>query len=401
MVRLARLAAPSASQQPETRWRFVTPLARARLARAKFRVERPLEVLLDREAITSQAADPTVSMEWLDARIITTDTQVDSLSPLERDSIHHLSVKRPRVHAAFAGFEALPRRSALEHLLFDELGGIPMDDPWLGFGALRQPPHDEAGPALEPPALDTNTDSAWFTSLNAGMARARIVNRPICLVRTIGKAEGFPALHNTDLRRILADEFVTVVETIREAPTVHIRIDADHQISRSLRAGMVSLVLHPDGEVIDVIPGLGNAPRALAGALRLAIEQNVEASLEAYADRGDGLRWKIMTPAEKMGLAYGKRAVEMPLIKTIGDLAVIPAGAPKSLNDVYHRWPKARAILAEFSAQGSEADLDQLTTRVFLEALGWDLSDPMLGLEGVFAYDDTRLANVARGARSP
>ncbi len=383
-----------------TSWRFVTPLASLMRARSKAIVEMPLEVILDEEALPS-GADAAARSAWLGTTLTTPATASRSVAPLEADTVHHLSVKRPRVHEVLGDGEgALAARDAFTKLAFEELGGIPLDDPWLGFAPLATDAPRRA-PASTPVA-----SIAWHADLDAARSAAKLTARPILLLASVGERASFPAWTDPAVAAIVSGSTEPVHVRVREAPVAVLDMgDGERVMNRTLRGAAVAVLLDPrDGSATDAVFVPGDDPAALGRALtdavlagRPAASDAPQMSMAVTVDPAVQAQIELMTRAELGRVAISKGAVERPVIRDLQKLRFtreLEVARPAAAQS------PATAMVKRLRAAGEATDAMAVARALLRDVAGLDPDDPILGLDGL-ELDDTRLAAIARGEVTP
>ncbi len=134
----------------------------------------------------------------------------------------------------------------------------------------------------------------WHTNLDAALAEAKELGRPVLTLRLLGKLDEElscansrffrTALYaNTELSRYLREHYVLHWQSVRPAPKLTIDFGDGRKLERTITGNSIHYVLGPDGRVIDALPGLygpaafrrvlGRAEAAVHQALKLPEEQ--------------------------------------------------------------------------------------------------------------------------------
>lgn len=119
----------------------------------------------------------------------------------------------------------------------------------------------------------------WYTDLDAALAEARRLGRPVLSLRLLGKLTDELSCANSrffrstlyanrDVSRHLADRFVLHWRSVRPVPKVTIDFGDGRTLERTLTGNSIHYVLASDGQVIDGLPGLYGPAAFLAGLER-------------------------------------------------------------------------------------------------------------------------------------
>ena len=202
----------------------------------------------------------------------------------------------------------------------------------------------------------------------------------------------------------LNESFVCSYESLRPVPKAEIDFGNGHRLTRTLRGNIATYLCHPDGFVLDVIPGL-ITPQGLVKRLDDALARR-----QAHNDTANrpGNSEALPTPSSSpitpdlsksfvetnlldslagMGESHSpivsavdpsKFAVERPLLHGLG--SSLPTSSQRSLesDSAYNRRNRDPIVRAWLSFQ--PMSIDDLTVPLFKEVLGVDLEDPYLGL---------------------
>ena len=201
----------------------------------------------------------------------------------------------------------------------------------------------------------------WYTDLEQAKAAARASGRPIVSLRLLGdlrdelscaNSRFFRALLYPDpaVARLLRDRFVLHWHSERPAPRITIDLGDGRSIESTITGNSVHYVLDHDGRPVDALPGLlaptqfiagleraaqvarssaGLEPTARAAALRDYHQRRLAALERAWEDevRAIGQRPRRTAPSvaaapragEAAALAVGKSAVEVPMLRALGE----------------------------------------------------------------------------------
>jgi hypothetical protein len=198
-------------------------------------------------------------------------------------------------------------------------------------------------------------------------------------------------------------DFECAWESVRPVPRVEIDFGNGHKLSRTLNGNIATTFCDPEGQVIDLLPGLVTAEEFLGRAGiaatlhgRLAETRSKAELLRSYhrlmaesvAGGAEGIRRAGEAAVRRFDLS--KARVEDGLkesLRAMVDAQVSLAGADakvgtKELREdtAYNRanrYPKAHALLAR---QADRVAPSALTKTVYKEILDVDLDDPYLGL---------------------
>lgn len=135
----------------------------------------------------------------------------------------------------------------------------------------------------------------WHTDLDAALAEAKRLNRPVLSLRLLGRLDEelscansrmFRALLYADpaISRQLRSGYVLHWESVRPVPIVTIDFGDGRRLVRTLTGNSIHYILAPDGTPLDALPGLWS-PQAFLQAL-----QKGEQTAKHYAGVEPSLR---------------------------------------------------------------------------------------------------------------
>jgi hypothetical protein len=217
---------------------------------------------------------------------------------------------------------------------------------------------------------------------------------------------------------LLNDRFECSWESVRKVPTVEIDFGDGKKLRRTLDGNVATYLCTSEGEVFDIVPGIGTAAE-YGGRIELALRfhetiARLDASSRkdavagyhrAMTDRATATSSELEDAArsERMKPDMSKRVVEKRIkdaMKGSADLIAARAEATKAtrrfadmtkaaverpIKDSLHedsefngkeRAPKIHALLAARSLE----PVSFLTKPLYKDVLGVDLDDPYLGL---------------------
>lgn len=181
------------------------------------------------------------------------------------------------------------------------------------------------------------------------------------------------------------EHFVAAWESVRAVPIVTIDFGNGHTLQRTLNGNVATYVCAPDGLVIDVIPGLCDAPTYLK-----CLNDALELYARTKADSGALATWhanelaiardaasRIVTDLgpTALRLDVSKAVVEDPLkIAMRRDKELVAEDGRRNL--VWRR-PIVHTLLSRPGLRPRD-----ITHELYFSALHVDLDDPWLGLNG-------------------
>jgi hypothetical protein len=122
----------------------------------------------------------------------------------------------------------------------------------------------------------------WYTNLEKAKAAAQASGRPILSLRLLGRLDEDLSCANSrffrttlypnaDINRILKERYVLHWESVRPAPRVTINFGDGRKLERTITGNSIHYILDSNGQVVDALPGLYNAP-VFAKELRAAAD---------------------------------------------------------------------------------------------------------------------------------
>ena len=314
----------------------------------------------------------------------------------------------------------------------------------------------------------------WYTDLEQARAAAKASGKPILSLRLLGRLdEEFSCANsrffrttlyaNAEVSQYLRDHFILHWKSVRPVPRITIDFGDGRKIERTVTGNSIHYVLDSDGEPIDALPGLYGPKAFLKGladaeqAAQKYISQNgdarggylrryhAERSMAITAARDADLARISNVPNQLLatsfrqptaltagGAAWGKGAVEMPMLRSFQDLddaawtkiallhqddAALDAGAQALIRAknpsaydasrvamsktryenpfVVMMWNLQRSIAEDtvrneyvlhskihdwFASGTAPKDLDRLNSKIYAELFLTPDSDPWLGL---------------------
>jgi hypothetical protein len=181
------------------------------------------------------------------------------------------------------------------------------------------------------------------------------------------------------------EHFVAAWESVRPVPIVSIDFGNGHSLQRTLNGNVATYVCAPDGQVIDVIPGLCDA-ETYVNSLREALEL-----LErTHGDSGALAQWHVQAAviardaAARAALGPEPTARRLDISKAlVEDPLKIAMRRDKELvaEDGRRNLLWRRPIVHDLLSRPGLRPRD-ITRSLYFSALHVDLDDPWLGLNG-------------------
>ncbi|MEM6459405.1 MAG: hypothetical protein AAF710_08460 [Planctomycetota bacterium] len=287
----------------------------------------------------------------------------------------------------------------------------------------------------------------WYTDLDAAMAEARAAGRAVLSLRMLGRLDEDLSCANSRLFRtllypdpavnaVLRQRYVLHWQSVRDVPVMTIDAGDGRVLRRTITGNSLHLVIDPDdGAVLDVMPGLVDAP-TFATWLTDAADANgppTERFARIAQDRSPWQTPPVEDDAEAaMRLATSKLVIEGPAFRTIRDddsqekimirsaLFSAPPLSPRVVGllrvkeggDVSAKVQRLRQTLGEDTRVNTQRlrpqiaetltaepslihDHEALVRRVYAEVFRFDLDDPWAGLvepDVLVAIDDAGVA---------
>lgn len=192
--------------------------------------------------------------------------------------------------------------------------------------------------------------------------------------------------------------FVAGWEKVREVPRVEIDFGNGRKLTRTLNGNIATYLCTPEGRVVDIIPGLYDAP-----TYRARLREGLDL-IRASAGKADSVaayhrgRAAGMPPLADTARRFdmGKKKVEEPLKEALRlyekpkpriDMpkAMVEAPVKDALKeDVKHNETERMAAVRALLAERPTATPAELTRTVYRDILHTDLDDPFLGLKVEF-----------------
>ena len=167
----------------------------------------------------------------------------------------------------------------------------------------------------------------WHTDLDAALAEARRLDRPVLSLRMLGRLDADYSCANSRFFRValyansevsdfLRETFVLHWSSEREVPVITVDFGDGRVMKRTLAGNSAHYVLDPQGRPVDVLPGL-YGPDAFVAALR---ESAAMAARVADLDRPD-------RDAAVRAYHAGRPPVASPIFATVAS-----SGRPRILD---------------------------------------------------------------------
>ncbi|HEX5061950.1 MAG TPA: hypothetical protein VFV99_21425 [Kofleriaceae bacterium] len=227
----------------------------------------------------------------------------------------------------------------------------------------------------------------WHTDQGAALVDARRTKRPILSLRLLGRLDEELSCANsrffrkllypdTQINRVLREQFVLHWESVRPVPIVTIDFGGGRRVERTLTGNSAHLVLDWRARPVDVLPGLFDRETFL---VLLA-----QAQVYAKADRGDlahlhrdALRPVLPPVAPSRAFAASriaptKHTMEAPLLRAVQVEADADTRENLTLHDRVHE---------AFAAGAEWAGIPGLVEWIYAELFAMPLGDPALGLD--------------------
>jgi hypothetical protein len=199
---------------------------------------------------------------------------------------------------------------------------------------------------------------------------------------------------NEQVARFINQNFEPAWEMVRPVPVVRIDFGNGNVVTRTLRGNIASYVCAPDGQVVDIIPGIYTAPAyqaALEPMRRLALgvarsdRQERTNRLRLHHQReADNLRNRpavVVAQNERLPEPdRGKKVVERRLEQTLARWQALA-------NDTLIN-ERDRRLQIHQRLSGVQVVPEQIKKWLYKEVLHSDLDDPYLGLGSVLLGDD-------------
>ena len=136
----------------------------------------------------------------------------------------------------------------------------------------------------------------WYTDLEQAKQAAQRSGKPILSLRLLGKlTEELSCANsrffrttlyaNTEISRVLRENFVLHWESVRPVPVMTIDFGDGRKLVRTVTGNSIHYVLAPNGDVVDALPGLFGPPAFLAAINRAGTTAREIASLPKASRR--------------------------------------------------------------------------------------------------------------------
>jgi hypothetical protein len=262
----------------------------------------------------------------------------------------------------------------------------------------------------------------WHADTQIASSTAQESQKLILLFHMLGRLDEQMCCANARLARIMlfsnetiADyintNFEPVWQSLRAAPVVSIDFGKGYVLRRAMPGNIVTYVCAPDGQVMDILPGM-YAPDGYLAQLKwfqslhwiaaLPVEKRQPALFDYHADAVKRILMrpafdtaqthvKIHTPYGGGGttiLAQGPKKEQAP---TKPDLPEVPPGVEgltldqatqfqALVEDTKHNEPARRTAIHEKLAKSRSVNADGIVKWLYREVLNTDLDDPYLGI---------------------
>ena len=231
-------------------------------------------------------------------------------------------------------------------------------------------------------------------------------------------------LSHPSVARLIGDRFEPAWQSVRDVPQLTLDFGSGVVVRRTLHGNIATYVCAPDGAVLDVVPGLYDAPTftgrledglALAASYakwplrdRAQLLRAHHAAPRPVLSRADAARLLSKSrierpveeavaaqpqpaePAKDVKVVDSKMTIERPVEKSVAAVFVAPDGTRVDTavlaRDVRHNEEVRRPLIAAMLAEEGVHTPESLTKRIYREVLDADLDDPYLGLgDALFA----------------
>lgn len=219
---------------------------------------------------------------------------------------------------------------------------------------------------------------------------------------------------NPEIADFINKNFEPAWQSLRPVPIVRIDFGGDHIVTRTLHGNIATYVCLPDGQVLDILPGLyepGTYLRQLDQMLLLKtlVEQSTRhpnAMLEAYHKRqahalaqneapetlqrvslgqsisGREIGVKVVLSPRSRLTSRARRAAGKTMLPpgTQTDRSEIDANAKLLAEDTRINETIRRRLIHEYLVDHADSTPGDMTKWLYREVLRADLDDPYLGL---------------------
>ena len=173
------------------------------------------------------------------------------------------------------------------------------------------------------------------------------------------------------LAQFINNNFEACWQTLRAVPILTVDFGDGRHLKRTLHGNIASYICLPDGQVVDVLPGI-YGPRSYEKSLATLL--SVSSYVTKATDRASALvsyhQGKTAYPLHEVA------PTAEPEILALGDIRF----AQSIRRDITDNECTRRPIIHKMLGQRREAHPKEITNDVYKRTLNLDLADPYLGL---------------------